>query len=400
MAGVLQSLGIAQDVVDAISIICCFNGALPQGSPSSPIISNMICFRLDKELLIFAKQNRCIYTRYADDLSFSSFQPLNGLFKALPPSQGHFSPDLLNEKLQQIFIENGFLLNPDKAIYADRYSRRTVTGIWINEALNVDRRFVRNLRAALYSVETLGIAAAQEKLTSTYKIEANIGNHLQGKISWLKYIKGSSDPVFRKLALRFNNSFAQLNIKIDPSLEEIQERPVWIIEKGTSQGTAFFLEGIGLVTAAHCIFEKEDGKLELYHPSKASNKFDITVRDMCKHQDVALLNHSIPNNEFYELKASTKTVEVGGGTQAFGYPDFGPGDKLNIRTGNVTSLPIKSAVRMIEVEQRLSQGMSGGPLLDINNEVIGIIHKGGSGHERQLSIDIRFLLDWLKKAKK
>ena len=56
------------------------------------------------------------------------------------------------------------MINPDKAHYADRHSRRMVTGIKVNELINVDRRYVRNIRAALYSVETLGSIGAQDEV--------------------------------------------------------------------------------------------------------------------------------------------------------------------------------------------------------------------------------------------
>ena len=62
---------------------------------------------------------------------------------------------------------------------------------------------------------------------------------------------------------------------------------------------------------------------------------------------------------------------------AVGYPGFGPGDRLNVRDGKVSSLPIKHGVKLIEVTQKLSQGMSGVPLLDSNDAVVGVVHKGG-----------------------
>ena len=70
--GVLESLGVESRAAAIIATLCCHKAHLPQGAPTSPVISNMICFRLDKELLAFAKGARCIYTRYADDITFSN----------------------------------------------------------------------------------------------------------------------------------------------------------------------------------------------------------------------------------------------------------------------------------------------------------------------------------------
>ncbi len=396
VTGVLSSLGIGRDVAEILSFICCVNGCLPQGAPSSPLLSNMICFRLDKELMAFAKKTRCIYTRYADDITFSSYQPLAALFEAAPPSPGGFAPDLLSTELAGIFAANGFVINPEKAHYADRHSRRTVTGLRVNEGINVDRRFVRNLRAALFSVETVGATAAQAKFHAEHGGKAVLGNHLQGKLSWLGYVKGHADPVFRSMASRFNRSFPDQALTIQPTREEIRDRAVWLVEhweNGGDQGTAFFLRGVGLVTASHCV--SPSGAVEVYHPSKPSNKFTANVKHRCKHRDLAVLDHAIAETEFYELDASSTAPLTGDATVAVGYPGFGPGDKLNVRTGNVTSLPIKSGVQMVEVQQMLTQGMSGGPLTDPDDKVIGIIQKGGPEHGRQLSVAVKVLMDWL-----
>ncbi|GHD00098.1 hypothetical protein GCM10019060_33330 [Novosphingobium pokkalii] len=86
---------------------------------------------------------------------------------------------------------------------------------------------------------------------------------------------------------------------------------------------------------------------------------------------------------------------TGDPTTAIGYPGYGPGDKLNVRPGPVTSLPIKSGVQMVEVQQMLTQGMSGGPLLNADDGIIGVVHKGGPEYGRQLAISIGVLHAWL-----
>jgi len=63
---------LGQDSSTALAQLCCYQNRLPQGAPTSPVVSNMICARLDAELVRFAKQYRCMYTRYVDDITFSS----------------------------------------------------------------------------------------------------------------------------------------------------------------------------------------------------------------------------------------------------------------------------------------------------------------------------------------
>jgi S1-C subfamily serine protease len=358
----------------------------------------MICFRLDKQLLSVAKDARCIYTRYADDITFSSYQPLSALFEGSVPAAGRFSPELLATNVKAAIAGNGFSIHPDKAHYADRHSRRMVTGLKINEILNVDRRFVRNIRSALHSVEKDGLAA-QKRFEAEYGGRSSIAAHLAGKISWLGNIKGQADPVFRGIAFRFNQVFPDKKLKVTPTPTEIRDRSVWVIEHGEghetdfSQGTAFFLKEFGLVTAAHCV----NGKLPLtlYHPTKTANRFIVAVSNIDKHRDLAVLSHDIPTTEFFELEVSSQEVKLGSELTAVGYPGFGPGDGINVRSGHVSSLPVKSAVRLIEVSQKLVQGMSGGPMLDSTDKVVGVIHKGGPNEGRDFAIHVAELASWM-----
>lgn len=402
VSGLMSSLGIDSRVAEILARICCNEGVLPQGAPSSPVISNMICFRMDKELQAIAKESRCIYTRYADDITFSSYQPLTLLFEGPPPPAGNFSPDLLNDRLRGAFRFNGFAINPQKVHYADKHSRRTVTGLKINELVNVDRKFVRNIRAALFVVERQGVAVAQKILKDKYGREAAIASHLRGRISWVGHIK-ASDPIFRGLASRYNKLFPSEKLEVLPTVFEIRERAVWVVEhwsdaatEGSAQGTAFFLKPAGLVTAWPCV----EGATEIavYHPSKPSNKFKVTVAKHDAHRDLAVLAYEIPATEYYEFEMSKRTFKAGDSTTALGFPSFGPGDKINVRSGSITSLPTKSAVPMIEVTQKLSQGMSGGPLLDEDGAVAGINHKGGPGEARGFAVHVKALTDWLSEA--
>jgi S1-C subfamily serine protease len=393
VVGLLQTLGIDSRVASIIARLCCHNGHLPQGAPTSPVLSNMICFRLDKELLNFAKGARCIYTRYADDVTLSSHQPMAAVFEGLAQPLGHFSPDLLVPALRGTIMHNGFSINPKKAHYADRHSRRTVTGIKINELLNVDRRYVRDIRAAIYSVETLGKEAAQKKFESKHHGTSELGAHLQGKITWLRYIRGQSDPVFRAIAVRFNAIFPERMIVVTPTAAEVRDRAVWVVEHEKAQGSAFFLKDVGLITAAHCVDSVDE--VQVYHPSKYANEFTAKVHKRDKHRDLALLEHNIPNTEYFELNQSTQAVAVGQELTAVGYPSFGPGDRLNVRDGKVSSLAVQHGVKLIEVTQKLSQGMSGGPLLNRDDAVVGIIHKGGPGEGRDFAIHMEVLNGWL-----
>ncbi len=59
-------------VATIISQICCYKGSLPQGAPTSPVVSNFVCAKMDSQLRKFAVEHRCRYTRYADDITIST----------------------------------------------------------------------------------------------------------------------------------------------------------------------------------------------------------------------------------------------------------------------------------------------------------------------------------------
>lgn len=181
-----------------------------------------------------------------------------------------------------------------------------------------------------------------------------------------------------------------------PTPAEIRDRAVWVVHDPEGQGTAFFLKGVGLVTAAHCVHDADE--VEVLHPSKHSNAFKAKVRKRDKHRDLAILDHQIPATEYFEIDPVSHATATGDPVTAVGYPDWAPGDSLNIRPGFVSTLTVKRAVQLIEVTQKLTQGMSGGPLLDANDAVAGIIHKGGPGEGRDFAVHIKVLQDWLKQV--
>jgi RNA-directed DNA polymerase len=224
-----------------------------------------------------------------------------------------------------------------------------------------------------------------------------------GRISWIGHIKGPSDPIFRGLALRYNKLFPVEKLEILPSFLEIRDRAVWVVEhwgggvlEDSAQGTVFFLKSVGLVTAWHNVAKATE--IEVYHPSKPSNKFKASVLKYDAGRDLAILAHEIPTTEYYELEISKRTFKVGDNMTAIGFPGFGPGDKINVRSGSISSLPTKSAIQMIEVTQKLAQGMSGGPLLDEKGAVAGINHKGGPSEARDFAVHVSVLIDWLSKS--
>jgi RNA-directed DNA polymerase len=187
----LPPLRIQPKVASMIAKLCCYEDSLPQGAPTSPVLSNVICQRLDRRIESLVRSHAIVYTRYADDLTFSSDEPFQNGFLS---------------HLDSIIKEEGFTINLKKVRLQLQNSRQEVTGVTVNEKVNVPQRFIREIRAMLHNWETLGYEAAQQKFLIHYlpkkpggNGEAQLCNVVAGKINYLKMVRGGDDPVYQKL---------------------------------------------------------------------------------------------------------------------------------------------------------------------------------------------------------
>lgn len=136
---------LEHDVAMLIAQIACHKGSLPQGSPSSPIISNLIMLSLDKEINILAKQHGLTYSRYADDITLSTNK------KNFPNeiASGNGIEWNIHKKLETLINNYKFNINHKKIRMQYKTSRQEVTGIIVNKKVNVNRKYIRNVKAML-----------------------------------------------------------------------------------------------------------------------------------------------------------------------------------------------------------------------------------------------------------
>lgn len=158
------------EVAVTIAQLVCYNGKLPQGAPTSPIITNLICQPMDYHILNLAKKYKLDYTRYADDLTFSTN---NHLFL---DDYDEFMSEL-SEEIQNM----GFSINPAKTRLRYRDSRQEVTGLVVNKRISVPSKFYRETRAMAHELYTTG--------------SFNIGgipatlNQLEGRFSFIDQVE-------------------------------------------------------------------------------------------------------------------------------------------------------------------------------------------------------------------
>ncbi len=190
----LPPFALQKPVAHLVASLCCDGGSLPQGAPTSPLLTNAVCQRLDRRLRQLAQRHRCTYTRYADDLTFSSNRPA---FQAP-----------FHAELNAILTAEGYQQNPKKQRLQTPQQRQEVTGVVVNERPNVPREYVRQIRAMLHNWETKGYEAASATLRQHYGNSKAHARHkgkvpklervLAGKIAYLGMVRGK-DEQYNKL---------------------------------------------------------------------------------------------------------------------------------------------------------------------------------------------------------
>lgn len=141
-----RHFALQEKVATVITQIACFNNELPQGSPCSPVISNLIGHLLDTRLARFAKIHKCTYSRYADDITFStSLKVFPAELAALVP--GSTSIWELGAPLRKKIEHSGFRINDKKTRMQLRGSRQVTTGLTVNAKVNIRQEYYRTARS-------------------------------------------------------------------------------------------------------------------------------------------------------------------------------------------------------------------------------------------------------------
>ena len=185
------------NIATVIAQIACYNDELPQGSPCSPVITNLITHSLDIRLASLARKNSCTYTRYADDITFSTREKVFPLGIMRMEGGEYVGSKALRSEIRR----SGFSVNDKKTRiqYAD--SRQDVTGLVVNTKPNTRREYWRTVRAQCNSLFKTGKFV--EKIDDE-EVEGNI-NVLEGRLNFIDQLdhynrlrqKPSLDPNYQ-----------------------------------------------------------------------------------------------------------------------------------------------------------------------------------------------------------
>jgi len=385
------------DVASVIAHLCTLDGHLPQGAPTSPVISNMLCRSMDRQLRNLAVSNRTTYTRYADDITFSFYDPYDFVsadIVSLNNSAGtYFS--LPGDELSKIIKRNRFSINESKTRLQHKYKRQVVTGLVVNKKPNVPREFIRKTCAIIHSIETFGVDAAQVR----FEIEnpgsgANILSVVYGRILYIKSIVGYESQVYSRVARRFN----QLNQKIKAPLSGKVKHGIsnkfkrwagercWVVnnDSNISQGSGFMVSGQFLITCAHVV-EQAD-RVEVFRiDDDVTYEALICFRDTPRDIAVLKILSDLENFEEFHVSSSDIAIEDQDGITVLGFPNLKYGAK-SVWTNRVSLVGHTEVEGFVTgyIDKELYAGNSGGPVLNGDGAIIGMVVKGNS-HPEKLS---------------
>lgn len=179
------------DLAAYLALLTTYQERLPMGAPTSPVLSNLACFLFDRRMIRFAEEQELSFTRYADDLTFSSN-------KKITESTIYAATQIINEY--------GFTVNEEKTRIFTNRGQQLVTGLKVNEKVNVDRKYIRNIRAMLNNWATHGLVKASER----NERDSQFLNILKGKLDFLSMVRGKDDTIYLKLHEKFWNLQQQL----------------------------------------------------------------------------------------------------------------------------------------------------------------------------------------------
>ncbi|WP_082576235.1 reverse transcriptase domain-containing protein [Lysobacter sp. Root604] len=191
-------------VATCIAQLCCKDGALPQGAPTSPVISNLICRSLDHKLLALAKANRCRVSRYADDICFStSLSEVPSIIATRFGDNYVAGPSLIES-----VCSSGFSINPKKFKVRSQQTQQLVTGLVVNRGVSMPRRWRKQLRVLLHLIDKRGAVRATEiagnwtGLAAFRRAAGSIEQLVRGKTNYAQHVDLRCDRNFSELIYR------------------------------------------------------------------------------------------------------------------------------------------------------------------------------------------------------
>ena len=183
-----------REVVNCLTGITTYRGRLPMGAPSSPVLSNLVCLGLDRDLVALAGRHGWVYTRYADDLTFSANRK--------------FTKKQLTE-VREVIQQHDFRVNEGKWTCTKRKKGRhaEVTGLILkNKKPDVKPEYLRNLRREIDLFHDLSTPEMRRKKIVTARGLERFRRSILGQINFVGFVKGDHHKTYHRLRSRMKLS--------------------------------------------------------------------------------------------------------------------------------------------------------------------------------------------------
>ena len=223
----LNPFNFKQPIANILAGLCCIKEKnddgtvkyiLPQGAPTSPLITNAICDTLDRRLSGLARRFNLHYSRYADDITFSS---MHNVYK---------EDGVFRTELKRIIEDQNFKMNEAKTRLQKIGERQEVTGLTVSNKVNASTAYVAKVRNLLHIWEKYGYNEAYKRFYPKYKEskghvkkgEPLLENVLYGKLQYLKMVKGYKDPVYAALQARYDKLTSPVNAEVEQKFDYLR----------------------------------------------------------------------------------------------------------------------------------------------------------------------------------
>ena len=203
-----------EKIATIIAQIACYESQLPQGSPCSPIISNLIGHLLDIKMIQIAKKYKCTYSRYVDDITFSTNKKDFPKEIAVQSKNSELYLWYISPFLEKIVNKFGFKINHKKTRMSYRDKRQTVTGLVVNKKINIRREYYKKARAMVHHLLTKrNFNIPYQKLQKTPMREDNFSSKiikLEGILNHINYTKSPKKIKYEDKKENENSGYKKL----------------------------------------------------------------------------------------------------------------------------------------------------------------------------------------------
>lgn len=181
--------GYTKQVSYLLAKLCTNNSdVLPQGAPTSPALSNIVCYKLDRRMSSLADKESGKYSRYADDITFSGRKTLRTILPLI----------------KRIIEEEGYAVNENKVRLQYRNGRQSVTGLTVNNKVTVNKKLVKELENAIFYINKFGVSDHMEHINCN---RAFYKEHLYGIAYFINMIDKQKGQMYLQRLSGLNWSY-------------------------------------------------------------------------------------------------------------------------------------------------------------------------------------------------